>query len=236
MKKIWKFFIIALLAVAAPNTLASSRYVVPKGKRTLYVTGPMDGSVLRTAYLVERLSAASTDDINIVINSPGGMVFAGWQLTQAMDVARERGAKVVCSVGVLAASMAFQLLPHCDERYAMKNTLLLFHPSRVFVRGELRADEAEYVAESLRKIDKAGLIEISEMLGSPNKKWLEKHHNAETLWRAEDLIAETNSSWLTLVDDLVVPGGAFDLSGNGASDKEQVIKLELRNFRYVIVN
>ena len=110
-----------------------TKLTIPAGERTLTVIGPIGAGAIETAHKIERLSAKSSDPIYIVINSPGGGVLAGSQLSQAMDIARARDVKVVCAVGSMAASMAFQLLPHCTERYALPNSLLLFHPSRVFV-------------------------------------------------------------------------------------------------------
>lgn len=231
----------AMLFAFASN--ATTKHVVPNGKRTFYVTGVVDGNVLTTAHKIERLSLESQDPIHLVINSPGGMVFAGFQLTQSMDVARSRGTKIICSVGVLAASMAFQLLPHCDERYAMKNTLLLFHPARVYMRGGLTAEEAASIAESCKKIDQQGLDEVSEMLGGPKKSWLSRHHRAETLWTAQDLVKETNQDWLTLVDDIIVPGGIFNMQNQGSDARSDIIKSkmelierELEKSSFVIVN
>lgn len=236
MKRLFSALIVLAMSLTAPNTLALSKLTIPAGKRTLYVTGPIDGSVLSTASTLERLSVSSDEDIHIVINSPGGVVYAGYQLVQAMDIARQRGVKVVCTVGVMAASMAFQLLPHCSERYAMKNTLLLFHPSRVYVRGPLTADEAKMVAESLDKIDTAGLKETEEMIAPPSKAWLKRHHDAETLWRAEDLVAETNNDWITIVDDISAPGGIFNIGFSGREEKDKAIKKELDESRWIIVN
>lgn len=139
MKKIASVLTSLFVAFTASLASAGTVHKVPKGDRTFYITGPIDGGALAVANGVERASAGGKGPIHIVINSPGGMVVVGFQITQAMDVARERGSKVVCTVGVLAASMAFQLLPHCDERYAMKKSLLLFHPARVVVRDALTA-------------------------------------------------------------------------------------------------
>lgn len=237
---------IALSATSAPaaskenKTLA--RYEVPKGERTVYVAGSIDGSSLSVARKIERLSAASDKDINIFINSPGGVVIVGLQIIQAMDIARTRGVKIKCSVGVLAASMAFQLLPHCDERYAMRHSMLLFHPARAIVNGGITGEQAVLLGKELSEIDRRANIESELMMGSPAPGWLVLHHRNETFWQAQDLVDETMNNWLTIVDVLDVPGGPFNLNGDdevrdqARPSVRHSIQLEFNGKPWIIVN
>jgi hypothetical protein len=251
MRKIISSLLVTLVAFsttvnAAPLgsvVLASkTHYEIPKGDHTIYVTGVINGASFTTANKIERLSAASSDDINLFINSPGGMVAVGLQIIQAMDIARARGVKITCSVGILAASMAFQLLPHCDKRYAMKHSLLLFHPARAQIQGGVTAEEAAMIAQELRRVDYRANLENAAMMGSPSPRWLEVHHRNETLWEAQDLVAETKNNWLTLVDVLSVPGGAFNLENEGgANDRanpavHNYLKFEFDGKPWIIVN
>lgn len=216
MKRI--FSILACLCLTFYSAFASAKtYNVPNDNRTFYVTGVIDFNVIDIANGIERASAAKSAPIHLVINSPGGVVYAGKQVIQAMDIARQRGSKVVCTVGILAASMAFQMLSHCDERYALRNSLLLFHPARVFVRGEaLTADQMKIIANDLKRIDARANKENIEMIGA-NLKWYKLHNSAETLWTAEDLVSETNSNWLTIVDSIDTPHGVFNLRVRGGA-------------------
>lgn len=237
MKKIASILASLFVAFAASSANAGTTHKVPKGDRTFYITGQIDGAALTVANGVERASAASKAPIHIVINSPGGMVMVGFQITQAMDVARERGAKVVCTVGVLAASMAFQLLPHCDERYAMKKSLLLFHPARVVVREALTAEQALMVGHELLKIDRHAAQENDEMMGAPSKEWLQTHYRNETLWTAEDLVSETKKKWLTIVDEIETPEGIFNFeTRTGPSNQRDTKSQELKSLPWIIVN
>jgi ATP-dependent protease ClpP protease subunit len=249
MKKIIASMLVAAMAFttaavaqpknSAPKTISS--YEVPKGERTVYLVGEINGQSLKAASKIERLSAASKGDINIFINSPGGMVVVGLQIIQAIDIARARGVKVVCSVGVLAASMAFQVLPHCDERYAMKHTLLLFHPARAMVQGGITGEQAAMIGKELLRIDARAQVENDAMMGSPSPLWLALHFRNETLWEAQDLVAETQNNWLTLVDVLSTPSGPFNLSAEG-DDTDQSKrpgyrhKFEFDDKPWIIVN
>lgn len=238
MKKAF-FLLVSLLFSVSSAVQAASRIKVPKGDRTFYVTGLIDGSALAIANNIERASASdSKEPIHIVINSPGGMVLIGFQIIQAMDVARERGTKIVCTVGVLAASMAFQLLPHCDERFAMKKSLLLFHPARVVVRDPLTSEQALMIGHELAKIDRKAMEENSEMMGVPSRAWIEAHNRNETMWTAEDLVSETKKKWLKVVDEIETPEGIFNLeTQTGPSNKNKNEKAQdFKSLPWVIVN
>jgi ATP-dependent protease ClpP protease subunit len=237
MKKIASFLMCIPLFLGASAATATTRHVVPKGERTFYITGQIDSSALPVANGIERVSAVSSDPIHLVINSPGGMVLVGFQIEQAMDVARSRGSKVVCTVGVMAASMAFQILSHCDERYAMKKTLLLFHPARVVVREPMTADQALMVGHELKKVDKKADKENIEMMGVKDPKWLEIHNRNETLWVAEDLVEETSKKWLKIVDEIETPEGIFNLeTKTGSSSNFNEKSQELKKLPWIIVN
>jgi ATP-dependent protease ClpP protease subunit len=224
MKNLFKVLslIVGLMASEAYSLkiMKPDRLVIPAGERTISVIGPIGANAIETAHKVERLSAKSSDPIYIVINSPGGSVFAGSQLTQALDIARARDVKIVCAVGTMAASMAFQLLPHCSERYAMPNSLLLFHPSRVFILfGVLTAKDSARLAREMGKIDKRGLDEIRKMMCPKSEEWLLTNYYDETMWVASDLVAETNDSWLKIVTTIDAPAGIFSV-GNKKEDIE----------------
>lgn len=225
MKRIFSILMCLSLALSSTFAVAKTVYKVPNGNRTFYVTGVIDFGVVDIANGIERVSAAKSAPIHLVINSPGGIVDAGRLVIQAMDMARQRGSKVVCTVGILAASMAFQLLSHCDERYALKNSLLLFHPSRVFVRGEaLTASQMKIIASELNKIDVKANKDNIEMM-SANRKWYALHNANETLWNAEDLVNETNNDWLTIVDSIDAPYGIFNVRArSGAGELRRSVK------------
>lgn len=199
-----------LLSIVWLPAIAGTSYRVEKTDRIVNVIGPINESSLSLAHQIERASAKSNDTIHIIINSPGGSVLAGYQIIQAMDIARNRGTEVVCVVGTMAASMAFQMLPHCDQRYALKKSLLLFHPARVVMQGAITADEAASIAEDLRRIAKTGEREVKDMMGSPSDEWFDFHNRSETMWTAEDLVAETNNNWLNVMDEITTPDGIFN--------------------------
>ena len=102
-----KLFLALAFALVGAAPLQARTFVT--NERTVYFTGVIGGNAIAKAAAIEALSAASSDPIKFVINSPGGAVLPGLQVISAMRVAKARGVKFECFVPVLAASMAFQL-------------------------------------------------------------------------------------------------------------------------------
>lgn len=191
---------------------ASAKSVQVPAERAIHVVGPILFDAILNAHKVERMSAESSDDIHILINSPGGMVQTGLQLVKAMDIARSRGVTVKCYVGFLAASMAFQLLPHCSNRYALAHSLLLFHPARADVKG-LTEEIALDVHLGLKSTNSFILEELRTLFNNPAEEWLLFHFKAETMWDATELVNQTGD-WLEIVDDIQTESGIFSIEPN----------------------
>jgi len=138
------------------------------------------------------------EPVYLVINSPGGSVYGGLLFINAMLTARERGITVVCVVPNAAASMAFNILTFCDERYTLRYTLLLFHP--ITSDGAETAVEHQYIADAIRSVEQLMLRQLLMTMGMQPEQFL-YHYKWGTLWTAEELAAVT-SGFITIVDDI----------------------------------
>jgi ATP-dependent Clp protease, protease subunit len=137
-----------------------------------------------------------TKPIWMLINSPGGSVYSGTVVLDAMALAQESGITIKCLSGVLAASMGFVILSKCDERYTLPTTRLLFHPMSVSTRGAqvthlhtnlgTTIDEENYLKELQRSA-----LNFSE-------EHFERHYQAETFWDARQLRA-LSPQFITIV-------------------------------------
>lgn len=178
--------------------------------RTLYLRGEVADNAMAMASQVVDLASKSRAPISIVINSPGGSIYAGLQLMSAIGMAQKRGVMVRCVVPVLAASMAFQIFSVCDERYTLQYSLLLFHPARLMLKGMFTADELEYAGKQLRALDEKLKDELSVRLGMERSVY-DYHYAHETLWIATDLNAAVERDFATIVDDLSGVSDPFGL-------------------------
>ena len=181
-------FMFSCAAIAAPPTLDQSR---------TYVLGGViaNGNALA---LADKMLAQAHDGTNmpldLIIASPGGDVITGFLFINVMEAVKAAGTPIRCYVPTIAASMAFQILVHCDERYALDRAFLLFHRVRVSLpQGTpITAPSAREMAHDMALMDQGIYTELVNALGM-DEKVIRYNFERETLWVAADLAAATNS-------------------------------------------
>ncbi len=178
-----------LMAAAAALFVSTS---AAAGNATLRqaIDGVVDGRVVNLAdQLVATTAKGGVAELELVINSPGGGVIEGSIYVSAMEVAKARGVTIKCYVPLLAASMAFTILAHCDERFALDGAYFLWHPPRV-VPGfaALTPKDAAILANDLAAISKRMANDLrNRMPMSAKAFWY--HYHAETLHTTNELMA-----------------------------------------------
>lgn len=114
--------------------------------------------------LEEAILAKRDGTVDLVINSPGGSVGTGFRFVSVMEDARARGIRFNCYVGGMAASMAFQILLHCDEKHALDRSFLLWHRARIMLGGSggpLTAPQLAVMSADLESTDRVILEEVA---------------------------------------------------------------------------
>lgn len=210
MLKLIGVMVSLFLFINASCAHAAGRVFTADKGRTLYVRGEVGPEALELASELITLTGKAKTPITIVINSPGGNVYTGLQLMSAIHIAQQRGVKVRCFVPVLAASMAFQILSVCDERYTLQYSLLLFHPARAMLMGGFLAEELEYQGAQLKQLDEQLKSDLAARLGMDSKEY-DYHYRNETLWLAPALNERAGGDFLMVVDDFVGVDRPFDL-------------------------
>lgn len=178
--------------------------------RTLYVVGEVTGqTALANAATLINLSATSDDDdIDIVINSPGGSIYDGMQMLSAMSVAQARGVKIRCFVPMLAASMAYQIFAACNERYTLVFSLLLWHPGKISNEKPMSSQALAYSQKELKAIETDLNTRLMDAM-DVDARFFYYHYWHETLWFAAELNRQV-PDFITIVDDFTGVKGAFD--------------------------
>lgn len=125
---------------------------------------------------VRDLAAVQSKTLTVEINSPGGDVFAGLAIYNAL---KSSGKEIVTKVMGVAASAASVIFMAGDKRVAPKNTFVMVHNPWSFAVGnadELRdtADTLDKIGSSLRGIYTAGTGMSDEEVGAMLSKdtWL----------------------------------------------------------------
>jgi ATP-dependent protease ClpP protease subunit len=66
-------------------------------------------------------------DVNIVLDSPGGSVFAGYKFIETVRALQKDGRKINGIVNGICASMCFVILQTLDNRHSTLNSLIMQH-------------------------------------------------------------------------------------------------------------
>lgn len=102
------------------------------------------------------------EDVTVLMNSPGGSVFAGWTMIGRM---KERGGKINCKVYGHAASMSQYFLLFCDHVEALEVTKFLIHRADGYVRNEDDQKFLDKINKEIRKHMETKLdIEVLESI------------------------------------------------------------------------
>lgn len=185
MKKILALMFIVVSSLAAKS--AKKEVSIDEG-RVILVEGAITGSTARNMVNeIDRMEKDTSRPIDLVFNSPGGELLSGYLVVDRMEAARAKGVKVRCFVRGLAASMAFQMLLHCDERYATPHALLLWHPVRIFWMGPLTQADASLIAKHLKSANRTVLDDLKKHLPDLSIKDLLWHYQQESLHQAVSL-------------------------------------------------
>jgi hypothetical protein len=173
----------ALAPEAPPPSVQPDRVVV--------ISGPMSESL---APLGTKLLAWARADpsrpVDVVLDSPGGGVVVGFRFISQMEAVRATGTRIRCFVPTIAASMAFQVFVHCDERYVLDHAFLLWHRVRVSVGDTpITAPAAEALRYDLEALDRVVLAELDAALAPLDPAVVAFHFERETLHQGTDLAA-----------------------------------------------
>lgn len=100
------------------------------------------GEIINTEETVKAIQTA-TEDIDLYINSPGGGVFAGLNVVNAIQKSK---VQVTAHVEVMAASIAGVIALACDKIEIDKNSLIMLHNCWTVSSGNKKALEQDIKA------------------------------------------------------------------------------------------
>lgn len=154
--------------------------------------------------VVQAIRSAGEADIALRINSPGGDVFAGVAMAQAI---REHKGRVVAHVDGYAASAASLLVAAADEAVISPSGMVMIHKAWTIAMGN--ADDMMATAGLLEKID-SQLVEAYREKAGDKEDWA-------ALMTAETWFTAAEAVEAGLVDRVAekaakVTNMAFDLS------------------------
>lgn len=161
MKFVFLFLLMMTSAFAKDITLTS--------KNSVSLLGPVDrGSIGEVMHELNRLAQTGNakDPIYLILNTPGGSVFAGLELINFMNTLR----RPVHSVAVFAASMGFHILENSPIRYVTKYATVMSHRASGGFEGDIPQQvrsRLNYITQLVEKMEEKA---ISRTKGKISKK------------------------------------------------------------------
>lgn len=183
-----------------PTIIADKKAPAVTVDRTIHIDKVITGDfILGKAEELNQLAASSKEPINLIINSPGGSVFAGLLFINSMIAAQAEGIKIRCYVPGMAASMAFQIYIFCDERYALEYSMLLWHPPRISGYMTLTPKKLQDMSERMNTLEKELVGPLMKKLYMIPKKVFLFHYHNETFHLGTELNKLTSGRFLSIV-------------------------------------
>lgn len=158
---------------------------------------------VQAADFIRDLKAIKASTINVSINSPGGDVFAGLAIYNAL---KGSGKEIVVKVMGVAASAASLIAMAGDKIVMPKNTFMMVHNPWSFAMGN--ADELRDTADTLDKIGASLQATYVAKTGQPEDKI--KELLAKDTWLSADEALELG--FATEVVDDVKANAKFDMA------------------------
>lgn len=185
-------------------------------ERTVVLNGIVNKGVINLSTKMQEIAnqeytdgtrVGGAEPLNVIINSPGGSTMAGSYLISTMEDIQGRGIQIDCYVTGLAASMAYQILLHCSNRYALPSSQILWHRARIQLGGGifsppvvLTAPLALSLAQELAYVD--SVLEEDMLRHMPGDKdtilW---HYERETIHTATQ-VNLISPNFLTIVKSM----------------------------------
>jgi ATP-dependent protease ClpP protease subunit len=191
-----------LLSLLAGTAVASTSKLVVSQDAAL-IDGPIDKKSLDpVAAHLDSLYASGKRTADIILNSPGGSVVTGFLFVSKMEQLRGKGMTLRCFVPKVAASMAFQILLHCDEKYVLDRSFVLWHRVRVMLGGlggePITSVIARHIYKDLLLVDKVIIRELRTKMPRANHKEVMYHFEQESLLAGESAAQISAGSIISL--------------------------------------
>lgn len=191
---------IVFLLIASTAALGKPLELNPDS--TIVLSGPIGDRMYQPIMETMDKLEKGKGTVDLIISSPGGSVAVGSLIIDRMEQMKQRGVVFRCVVRDLAASMAFQILLHCNERYATPKSFLLWHPVRIFFQGVILSPVAEVLMIQLRMADEVALADLRQFLPMEEKEMM-WHFINETLHQAVNLQKSSPQFFKEVTNDII---------------------------------
>lgn len=148
--------IASAVVLTAANKSDTKGRIVLTAANTLTLRGTVNEDSVSA--LIKQIELNPGQDFNFYIASPGGDIFEGMQLIQAM---KAHTGKITCIADV-AISMAFVIFQNCETRLMLEHGVLMQHEAAYGLKGTAphNLSFVMYLTNVLKKMDAAQAARI----------------------------------------------------------------------------
>lgn len=155
------FVALSQQAIEVDNTM------VLKSENTFTLNGEVSSSSM--AVLLQEVLGSKKQEVNIVISSNGGSVFAAMDF---VDNIKASGIKTNCIV-LWGASAAFAIFQSCDNRYIPENGILMQHQASYGLNSQSVENQKQFNGFLLKMIERFEKMEY-DRIGWTKEQYFEK--------------------------------------------------------------
>ncbi len=168
---------LGLLAICVPPAYGEEITLTPDN--TIVLRGTVSSSNMNKISV--RILTAPVDTLYLFVDSPGGSIFAGLKL---IDAIKSTDKNIVC-IANTAISMAFVILQACDERVIVDNAVLMQHVPSYGVDGQ---EPNNYTfAGFIRSVSKGLYAMQAKRMGMTTSAFYAKIRDDWWMWDEEAL-------------------------------------------------
>lgn len=189
----------------APSATEARELKITKG-RTVIISGEVGDASRSQARRILELARESTDPIYIMLNSPGGSVFDGVQVIQAIEASR---APVYTVCAGICASMAAIIFEYGTKRFIANKSILMFHPASGGAQGEIdkMVSRLTFIQSYIGEME----ANIARRSGMAFKDY--KFLSGVELWTAQSAVKQGLADAVVLLSDPDTFSEELDFSG-----------------------
>lgn len=180
-----------------------------------------------SAFVAKLNGLPSRSSADVYISTPGGDIFAGGDMVNAVEHALERGCKLSFEMGACVASMGASLVAAARAKgcrvVARENTQMMFHGCYgVAVGGaDELADQAKCMSDFnsvvIANLKKCGVEDCEDWFAADRQKWLNAKE-AVALGLADEIVGSGESA----DEEMVTVANRFAAKWNGGRMADEV--------------
>tara|TARA_B110000977_G_C11021457_1_gene471493 strand:+ start:193 stop:969 length:777 start_codon:yes stop_codon:yes gene_type:complete len=195
---------ITILILFINFSIVKCRTIELTSLNLISIRGPINA--FSASKFIRDTSQLATNEINILINSPGGSVSDGNIIIEQIKSLNNSGVSINC-ISEFAASMAFIITQVCPVRLGISSSVMMQHQMSLGINGEINRINSylDYISNLIDSIDimqsrRIGMDTIKFKERIKDEWWIYGHDNVKNNILDEIIIVKCSNSLSRFID------------------------------------